>query len=643
MKNTYRVAFMIATGVFLLAQLPSLAQGAPPARADNQFVATAQAARAERIARRFEKNARVLTVFDREGKVRHTLGERAMYFRPVFSPDATRVAVIQSDMEAQSADLWVFDVATGNGTRITSSQSMEGVHSPAWSPDGSQLAYVALRDSYFGIYRQAANGEGEEERLYQHSGGWIDVTDWSMDGRFLNFDGWDLSGGTLYLLPLDGDGQAIEIARSESTITGARLSHDSRFFAYRSDETGRNEIFVRSVALAGDENAAVEQWQVSTKGALGMVFWRRDGQELYYLDADKGVMVVRVDTAQGFEFGSPTLLFKAPDTIPGTGFADVLGSVSRDGQRIVLAVPPTPKLQQITVLDRQGKVLSTVGEPGRYRDPALSPDGTRVAVVRNDPKTDNVGIWTFDVASGQGRAITNDSLEEFFAPIWSPDGNYIAYVDSVSPRRTSTSIYRKAWDGTGNEERLYQYTPGAWMVLTDWSADGKFLTFHDGCSGVLHLVPLSGDHNALERPAIEWLRDEYDVAQARLSPDSRFIAYLSDETAVDVFEVYVHPFEANTPEAGAGGANPVQVSIAGARGMIFWRQDGKELFYLTPDWEVMALEVTTTPTFRAGTPKLLFTLPGPLVGDPQQWKNVSSDGQRFVFAIDVLVGAAPQN
>ncbi len=355
-------------------------------------------------------------------------------------------------------------------------------------------------------------------------------------------------------------------------------------------------------------------------------------------------MVVLVDTAQGFQFGSPTLLFKAPDTIPGTGFAGVLGSVSRDGQRVVLAVPPTPKLQQITVLDRQGKVLSTVGEPGRYSDPALSPDGTRVAVVRNDPKTDFVGIWTFDVASGQGRPITNDSLEEFFAPIWSPDGNYIAYVDSVSPRRTSTSIYRKAWDGTGDEERLYQYTPGAWMVLTDWSADGKFLTFHDGCAGVLHLVPLSGDHNALlERPAIEWLRDEYDVAQARLSPDSRFIAYLSDEIAVDVFEVYVHPFEANTPEAGAGGANPVQVSIAGARGMIFWRQDGKELFYLTPDWEVMALEVTTTPTFRAGTPKLLFTLPGPLVGDPQQWKNVSSDGQRFVFAIDVPVGAAPQS
>ncbi len=634
-----QLAIMIATVALLLA--PVLGLGSPPPAdiAYDQFVDTARAARAERIAQRLEANVRVLTVFERDGKVTHTLGERALYFRPVFSPDETRVAVIKADWEAQTADLWVFDVATGNGTRLVSSQPMEQVRTPVWSPDGSQIAYVALRGSYYGIYRRAAVGESEEERLYQHAGGAIELTDWSMDGRYLSFSWWDLSGGVLYLLALDGDGQPIEVARSKSTIADARLSHDGRFLAYRSDETGRNEIFVRSLALGGVANDAVEQWQVSTEGGLGMVSWRRDSQELYYLDADKGVMAVPVSTAGGFEFGRPTRLFSAPDQIPGTGFARMLGSVSRDGQRVVFAVPPVPVLRQITLLDRQGKVVSTVGEPGRYRDPALSPDGTKVAVMRNDPKTNNLGIWTFDVASGQATPVTSDSLEEFVAPIWSPDGNYVAYVDSVSPRRPSTSIFRRAWDGTGNEERLYQYTPGAWMVLTDWSADGKLLTFHDGCGGVLHVVPLDGDQNALERPAIEWLRDEYDVAQARISPDSRFIAYLSDETVVDVFEVYVHPFEAGKPEAGAGGADPVQVSIAGARGMIFWRQDGKELFYLTPAWEVMAVEVTTTPTFQAGTPRLLFKLPGRLVGDPRQWQNISRDGQRFVFAMDVPVSA----
>jgi hypothetical protein len=71
------------------------------------------------------------------------------------------------------------------------------------------------------------------------------------------------------------------------------------------------------------------------------------------------------------------------------------------------------------------------------------------------------------------------------------------------------------------------------------------------------------------------------------------------------------------------------------RGKQTWRQDGKERYDLTPDWEAMAVDVTTTPTFQAGTPRLLFKLPGPLLGNPWQWKNVSRDGQRFVFAINV--------
>jgi hypothetical protein len=304
---------------------------------------------------------------------------------------------------------------------------------------------------------------------------------------------------------------------------------------------------------------------------------------------------------------------------------------------VVIAVPHAPTLQQITVLDRQGKVLSKVAEPGRFQNPALSPDGTRVAVQRNVPRTGNQDIWTFDVASGKGTPVTNDTSRDI-APIWSPDGSQVAHV---SQRGSFWSIYRKAWDGTGSEEQLFQYTPGADMWPTDWSADGRFLTFHDGCWGVLHVVSLGGDQKALEREAIEWLRDEYNVAQARFSPDLRFMAYLSNEGKTteeinsNIFEVYVRPFDAGKSDVSAGGEKPVQVSTAGARGMVFWRQDGKELYYLTPDWEVMAVEVTTTPTFKAGTPRLLFELPGSLQGSAESGKNISADGQRFVFTINV--------
>ena len=167
-------------------------------------------------------------------------------------------------------------------------------------------------------------------------------------------------------------------------------------------------------------------------------------------------------------------------------------SVSRDGQRVVIAVHPTPVLQQITLFDRQGRVLQNVGPPGRYANAALSPDGGRVAAMRRDPRTGDVDIWTFDVASGKGTPVTSDTFPEN-APIWSPDGRQVAYG---SRRGSFVSIYRRNGDGTGNEEQLYQYTPGASMVLTDWSADGKFLTFHDGCAGVLHVVPLNGDQKA---------------------------------------------------------------------------------------------------------------------------------------------------
>ena len=175
------------------------------------------------------QNMRQLTIFDREGNIVRTIGEPDRYSQPNFSPDRSRVAVIIQP------DLWVFDLATGNGTQITSRQRGR-VRAPVWSPDGSQLAYVARRDSNFSLYRKASNGENEEELVYEHLDGRITLTDWSLDGRFLSFYSADVwGGGTLYLLPLDGDGQAIEVARSEFSIMEARLSPDSRFLAYRSN------------------------------------------------------------------------------------------------------------------------------------------------------------------------------------------------------------------------------------------------------------------------------------------------------------------------------------------------------------------------------------------------------------------------
>jgi eukaryotic-like serine/threonine-protein kinase len=583
------------------------------------------------LAQIFEANARQLTLFDRDGKAVGQIGTRDLYNQVVLSPDRTRVAVIKPDLEKETNDLWIMDVATAEAAQITSNQPREGAQAPVWSPDGSQVAYVALRAGSFNIYRRASNGTGVEELLYKGSAP-MTLTDWSMDGRFLGYFSTDLSGGALFALPTSGSGERkpIEIARSKFQMQTVRFSPDSRFIAYVTNETGRTEVYVRSFSAPGEATASKGgPWQISEQGGIGMAFWRRDGRELYFLAADRGIMAVPVTLSPDFEFGKPKLLFRPPESMP---LAAGAAMISRDGERVLVAVPP-PQLRQLTVFDRQGKVVSTVGQPGLLVQPGMSPDGKSIVVMKSDTSTGNQDIWVYDLATGNGTAITQDTPPDN-APIWSPDGRYVAYV---STRESYAGIYRKSADGKAPEELLFRYTPGAGMVLTDWSPDGKFITFH---TGVLLLVPVTTNQPALERKAIEWLREDFDALQGRFSPDGRYIAFLSNEADPDKLEVYVRPFDPNKPEIPAGPA--VRVSKNGAIGMISWREDAKEMYFMTRDWEVMTVDITTTPTFQAGTPKLLFKMQGPLPGNPGQWKNVSRDGQRFIFAIPTTAATGPR-
>jgi Tol biopolymer transport system component len=582
--------------------------------------------RARVVAQIMEANARQLTLFDRQGRQVSTVGTRDLYNQPVFSPDGTRMAVVKPDLEKETNDLWVIDNAGGKSIQLTVSKTRENAGSPAWSPDGKQIAYVALREGYFGLYRKASNAQGDEELLYKGSAP-MTLTDWSQDGKYLTYFSTDLSGGRLYALPLAGTGERkpIEVFSSKSQNQGPRLSPDSRIMTYTSNVSGRFEVYAIPFDPAAAPGAApaAGPWQLSDQGGTGMVFWRKDGKELYFLAADRAVMTVEVTGGATPQFAKPKVLFRPPaDIAPAIGPGNA--SVTRDGERFVIAVP-RPQLRQLTVYDRSGKVVSKVGEPGFYNQPNMSPDGTRAVLMRNDPRTGNVDIWTMDLASGKGTAITNDTDPQN-APIWSPDGKQVAYV---STHESISSIHRKAADGTGEAEQVFNYTPGAGMVLTDWSSDNKFMTFY---TGVIVLVPIGNNQKASERKEIDWLREEYLAGQGRFSPDNRYIAFLSNEDDVDRGEVYVRPFDPDKPDAPLAGP-AVRVSKDGAQGMITWRQDGKELYYMTRNWEVMAVDIETTPTFKAGTPRMLFSLPGPLPGNPLQWKNVSPDGQRFLFAM----------
>lgn len=305
-----------------------------------------------------------------------------------------------------------------------------------------------------------------------------------------------------------------------------------------------------------------------------------------------------------------------------------------------------PFPRQITLFDRTGAVVRTLGTPGSYASPALSPDGARLAIVRPDPAPSRrPHIWVFDVSTGHATQITFDPAGET-APVWSPDGSQIAFT---SRRNNRTGLYRKVANGTGSEELLYQHTLGAQTILTDWSPDGRFLSFHSG--GVLYVVPLSG-----AREAVELIREEYEAYAGRFSADSRLLAYVSDESGRN--EVYVRAFDPSSVRFSPLGMkwqvsrerepiprqdDPTLPSSCYEESVCVepahWRQDGKELLYVATDGTVMAAEITITPTFQARTPMRLFRAPGAGragAADYFSSASISRDGQIVAFAVSVV-------
>jgi len=618
MKKAYRVALVCAAALLGVVCLAGRATG-QELSAEAKEKATAEA-RAKRNALAFENNATTIVFFDRAGKRTGGIAERAMYGETVVSPDGSRVAVVKNDLPNETADLFVVDIATGASTRLTTSVRTEFVMAPVWSPDSKRIAYVTIRKGQEAILVRSADGQGAEEVLYKNPGAFMNLTDWSLDGKFLTYAISDLKGGALFTLPLDGgaDRKPTEVFKTDLRVFAPRFSPDGRFLSYiQLDAANRAEVFVRPV----DPKAEGGPWQIS-EGTFSPAFWRRDGKELYYLARDQAVMVADVVMSPTFSFSKPRVLFRQASKVP-----DRLAYVTADGERfLALPAPRGPQLQQITIFNRSGEVLQKVGEPALYSGPSFSPDGSRLLVSKTDQQAGKADLWIIDLATGKQTKLTNDTFQKV-NPLWSPDGKYIYYA---SFRNGDFPVHRRASDGTGDEELVYRYEAGAFVGLSDISSDGKYLVCDSG--GFILVVPLTGD--PASRKGIEFLRTEWTDTLGRLSPDGRFMAYRSDEAQVERGEIYVRPFNAATGQPGDG---KWRVSKDGVQAMLHWRADGKEIFFRGQNLEsneflVVSVDVETTPTFKPGTPKVLFKLPGPLGGN---LGNVSRDGQRFVFAVNV--------
>ena len=272
---------------------------------------------------------------------------------------------------------------------------------------------------------------------------------------------------------------------------------------------------------------------------------------------------------------------------------------------------------QLVWLNREGKSLGGVGQPGFYEDPWLSPDEKQVVVRSSDPEGRIGDLWLLQIPAGTPLRLTFHPKDDRF-PVWSPDGSRIVFS---SNRTGYYEFYQKPSSGAGDDELLLQTRTS--KALTDWSLDGRYIVYMDVIPKTkfdLAVMPLFGD-----RQPQPFLQSEFNEKQGRLSPDGRWMAYASDETGR--YEVYVQPFPAT------GGK--WQISTGGGE-QPSWRRDGKELFYIGEGQKLFAVAVdATSSTFRRTTPRGLFEIrSGANLWTRNQYA-VTQDGQRFLVNTSV--------
>jgi eukaryotic-like serine/threonine-protein kinase len=294
-----------------------------------------------------------------------------------------------------------------------------------------------------------------------------------------------------------------------------------------------------------------------------------------------------------------------------------------NGEVLVTQTGKGLSVSQLTWFDRGGKPAGTVGIPGSYYNVRLSPDGRRVAVDQNNADGRGDDIWIYEPTRGARMRLTFDPSVHV-NPIWSPDGRQILFSSDRS--LNSGGLYLKNADGSGSEEELADTGADALLAnIWDWSRDGKYILFAKG----KELWSLSRP----ERVAKPLLQANWTVRNAQVSPNGRWMAYASNETGS--MEIYVSPFP--------GGNGKWQVSSGGGQEPK-WRQDGKELFYLSADGKMMAVGVRTGANFEATSPLVLFqTRRRQSVSLPDVFSyDVSGDGQRFLILSKVEeANAAP--
>jgi Tol biopolymer transport system component len=421
----------------------------------------------------------------------------------------------------------------------------------------------------------------------------------------------DPGGGAGVSLVGDGGGSPKTVlkadpSRREATIGWPEFFPDGRHFLYIVRSEVEKQIYLNVASLDGGaartivKNSSRAQYVPGSAGGPGYLLYVRDGSLMAQPFDDQRFRVVGDPIPTGVEVWHHALT--------GTGAF----SASGNG---VLASRGNPTPARLVWLDRAGRETGSVESPGGFDSVNLSFDPRRFVVTKVNPRTGTHEVWVGDVSRS---VLTKLDLgdDEYERPVWSPDGTRLALTFGslrLGPPVLSLLSLRA---GSSPEPIL---PLGQNQSAEDWSPDGRFLLYAVRAGPQAGLWVAYADGERKPRPLLTGV---FDPAHAQFSPDGRWIAFCLAESGRS--EVYVTAF----PELG----ERVRVSASGGS-RPRWRRDGREIFYVSRDNEMIATPIRLASEAQVGAPQRLFRI------NPAGWQDydVTSDGERFLAVVTVPV------
>jgi len=506
------------------------------------------------------------------------------------SPDGTRLAYVIGTWE--SRNLYIRALDQLEGTLLSGTEEAEN---PFFSPDGQWVAFFTVKK----LKKVSVLG-GAPQTL-------ADVTEdgyggtWGTDGTIVFAPNYK---GGLWRVPAAG-GKAEEFTKPDTTKkkaahTWPQFLPDGKAVIYTSHDWSANSY----------DEASIEAVSLDTMQQKTLT---RGGSYGRYIPSGH-LVFVRAGTLFAAPFDLERLELVGPPTpvLESVAFAALIGAsvcdFSQTGTLVYRREEPLSRLSTLVWVDRQGTITPLVNTPREYGNPALAPDGKRLAVTISTENMENPSdVCVYDMERESLTRLTFDDRYEVY-PVWTPDGLRVTYASGKD--LDAMDILWKPADGAGEAERLTNGLSNQWP--SSWSPDGKVLAFQksgDKTLGDIWFLRLEGDR----KPEV-FLQTPTNETSPRFSPDGRWLAYNSFESGT--FEIYVRPFPS--------GDRKWKIST-GRSSSARWSADGKELFYLQ-EGGMMAVAVSAEgSTFSVDKPRKLFEA-------PSVWRfDVAPDGQRFVM------------